>query len=244
MTNRSRYRLLFCLLPGLFCLWATVAAAQDVRFEHVTVEDGLSNNSIYAVLEDSRGYLWVGTQQGLNRYDGYGVKVYRPISGDTTSLSADWVIALQEGRDGTLWVGTGSGLNRFEPQTGTFTSFQHRADDSTSLSDDQVMALHEARDGTLWVGTLNGFNRFDPQTEIFTRFLNEPNEAPPPRPNTVLSILEDTRGVLWVGTHGGGLNRFDPRTETFIAYRHREGDPTSLSDDGVYALHQARDGTL
>ncbi len=116
MPTRNLHRILVYPLLGLFWLAVTTVTAQEVRFEQVTVDDGLSNNGITAVLEDSRGYLWVGTRQGLNRYDGYGVRVYQHIPGDTTSLSDDWIFRLHEGRDGMLWVGTwGGGLNRLTP---------------------------------------------------------------------------------------------------------------------------------
>ncbi len=139
MPTRNRHRILVYPLLGLFWLAVTTVMAQDVRFEQVTVADGLSNNVIMTVLEDSRGYLWVGTFQGLNRYDGYRVRVYRHIPGDTTSLSHDEVFALHEGRDGTLWVGTwGGGLNRFDPDTEIFTAYRHRQGNATSLSHDWI----------------------------------------------------------------------------------------------------------
>ena len=157
MPTRTRHRILVYPLLGLCWLAVTTVTAQEVRFEQVTVDDGLSNNAIFAVLEDSRGYLWVGTIQGLNRYDGYGVRVYRHIPGDTTSLSDDWIYSLHEGRDGTLWVGTMvGGLNRFDPDTESFTAYRHRQGDATSMSHDRVLALHEGRDGTLCVGTTCG----------------------------------------------------------------------------------------
>ena len=157
MPTRNRHRILVYPLLGLFWLAVTTVTAQEVRFEQMTVADGLSNNVIFAVLEDSRGYLWVGTFQGLNRYDGYGMRVYRHIPGDTTSLSHDEVISLHEGPGGTLWVGTyGGGLNRFDPDTETFTAYRHREGDEGVC---------------IWIGTEGGgLNHFDPATGIFTSY--------------------------------------------------------------------------
>ncbi len=97
MPTRNRHRIHVYPLLGLCWIVVTTVTAQEVRFEQVTVDDGLSNDTITAVLEDSRGYLWAGTLSGLNRYDGYGVRVYRHIPGDTTSLSDDYIYSLHEG---------------------------------------------------------------------------------------------------------------------------------------------------
>ena len=113
-----------------------------IQFEHLTTNDGLSSNFITTVLQDHRGYLWVGTDGGgLLRYDGYEMKNFRHQAGDATSLSHDWVGAIHESNDGLLWIGTrGGGLNRFDPVAETFHAYHHQTGDATSLSDDVVWA--------------------------------------------------------------------------------------------------------
>ncbi len=158
-----------------------------------------------------------------------------------------------------LWVGThGGGLNRFDPRTEMFIAYRHREGDPTSLSDDGVYALHQACDGTLWVNTKTALHKLVPSPLAQEPSLPSntgPGTATPAVAFTAYphddledvqlgALQETTGGMLWMGTGGGGLNRFDPTTGTFTAYRRREGDPTSLSHDWVYALHTARDGAL
>ncbi len=219
---------------------------QDLRFEHLTSEQGLSSNRVTSVIRDSRGFMWFGTFDGLNRYDGYEFKVFRHDPGDENSLSANFVVVLYQDRDGFLWVGTnGGGLNRYDPRTEQFTHYRHDAADPHTLSNDSVIALYQDRDGIIWIGTDGGgLNRYDPSIETFTRYPNDPDDPYSLSHNVVWTILEDERGVLWVGTDGGGLNRFDQRSQRFTTYQHDPEDPHSLSDDSVLALAEGLDGKL
>ncbi len=113
-----------------------------VRFLHLTQEDGLSQNAGLAFLQDSRGFVWIGTQDGLNRYDGHTFTVYKNDPDNPTSLSYNSINALMEDRDGQIWIGTwGGGLNRFDPRTQQFTRFQHDPNNPISLSNDNVTSM-------------------------------------------------------------------------------------------------------
>ena len=102
------------------------APGSVVRFEHLTIEDGLSQNAGLAIFQDSKGYLWIGTQDGLNRYDGYNFKIYKHDPDDPNSISHNSILAIEEDQDGYLWIGTwGGGLNRFDPAAGTFIRYRH-----------------------------------------------------------------------------------------------------------------------
>jgi ligand-binding sensor domain-containing protein/signal transduction histidine kinase len=218
-------------------------ASLSVRFQHLTIEDGLPQNSINTILQDSMGFLWLGTEEGLVRYDGYSLKIFKHESNNTNSLSNDFVLAITEDRQGTLWVGTGGGLNRFNPTTEKFSHYRHIANDSNSLSDDSVRTITEDRQGILWLGTGGGLNRFNPATEKFSHYrhiVNDPNSL---SDDSVRSITEDRQGTLWVGTDSG-LHRFNPTTDQFSHYRHIANDPNSLSDDSVRAITEDRQGTL
>jgi len=131
-----------------------LAPGSVLRFEHLTIEDGLSQNAGLAIFQDSRGYLWIGTQDGLNRYDGYAFKIYNHDPDDPSSLSHNSILSIAEDRDGSLWIGTwGGGLNRYNPATEKFTSYLPDPDDPARLSDGTVTSIKLDTSGTLWVGT-------------------------------------------------------------------------------------------
>jgi len=232
------------LMLVLYWLAPGELSAQKLTFTHMTTADGLPSNAIEEVLQDHRGFLWLGTSGALVRYDGYEMKAFRHVENDSTSLSDDWVLALHEAADGTLWVGTMGGLNRFDASTETFEPFVHVEGDSTSLGNDHVESIYETADGSLWVGTRGGgLNRFDVSTETFESFVHVEGDSTSLSNDHVQSIYEAADGTLWVGTYDG-LNRFDVATKTFESFRHVEGNPTSLSHDQARSIHETADGTL
>jgi ligand-binding sensor domain-containing protein len=126
-------------------------------FQHYTVEDGLSHSTVNCILQDQQGFMWFGTDDGLNRFDGYSFKVYRNDPEDPDSLSHNMIMGLVEDSQGDLWIGTyGGGLDRFDPQTQIFTHFKHLPEDPGSLSDDRVRSLMFDRSGVLWIATHGG----------------------------------------------------------------------------------------
>ena len=213
-TQRSRMSAVWIglVLAGLGCCAGAASAQQPVlRFTHLTQDQGLSENTVRAIVEDQKGFMWFGTYDGLNRFDGYTFTVYRNDPDDPNSLSQNQIRALLEDHEGELWIGTHNGLNRYNREVGTFTRYLLDPQDPASLSNNLVYALYEDRAGTLWVGTYWGLNRYDRATDSFTRYL--PDEQNPSRGLSiphVRSIVEDARGDFWIGTDGGGLNRFDP----------------------------------
>ena len=216
-----------------------------IRFDHYSVEQGLSMSVAQCILQDSRGFLWIGTEDGLNRFDGYSFKVYRHDPKDANSLSNSHIRSICEDQSGVLWIGTyGGGLNRFDPETGQFTHYRNDPDDPSSLSNNQVLSVREDRTGALWIGTRGGgLNRFDRETETFTHYQNDPDDPHSLSNNVVNSILEDSSGMLWVGTDGG-LNRLDRETDRCIRYQNDPGDPHSLSGNSIECIHEDRSGVL
>ncbi|HMB89500.1 MAG TPA: two-component regulator propeller domain-containing protein [Rhodothermales bacterium] len=233
------------LLAGLFTTCA-VGQERPVFFDRLSVDDGLSQTIVTAMLQDRHGFLWIGTEGGLNRYDGYDILVYKQDQTDSTSLSHSFIHALLEDEQGFLWIGTyGGGLNRFDPETGTFSHFWHDPDDANSLSDDRVLTLLPREDGTFWMGTESGgLSHFEPATGTFTHYQHDPDDPNSLGHNEVRSIAHAPDGSLWIGLGLAGLNHFDPATSTFTRYRHDPANPNSLSDDEVTTLLTAADGTL
>lgn len=219
--------------------------ARNIQFTRITPREGLSQAGINAIAQDAYGMIWLGTQEGLNRYDGYDTVVYEHLPGESDTLSHDWVWSVYLDTSGTLWVGTdGGGLNRYNRAEDTFTHFRHDPADPHSLSNDRVRIIYQDSQGTFWIGTDGGgLNRFDPQTGQFNRFLHvaaEPDSLPG---DTVLAVLEDSTGKLWVGTDKG-LARMDHARKAFVNYRHDPAVPGSLSSDEVRSIYEDRRGQL
>ncbi len=221
---------------------------QPVRFERLGLEDGLSQSAILTILQDKRGYLWFGTQDGLNRYDGYSFTIFRHEAGDSHSLTNSSVLALAEDKDGHLWIGTwGGGLNRYDPITQIFTAYTHDPADPASLSDDTVTDVRFTRDGSLWLATLGGLDRFN-SDGTFTHYRNDPADPDSLSANNVSVLYEDSKGQLWVGTGfgaaGNGLNRFDPNTNSFVRYQNDPDNIDSLSSNNIGSIFEDSRGTL
>lgn len=229
----------------LLCwLGAVTMAAEDLRFEHITVREGLSQNSVHAILQDAYGYLWFGTQDGLNRYDGYNFNVYRQQTADNamagvtgnSGLTSSTIWALFEDRENVLWIGTATGLNRFLRDTDTFIHYRHLPDDQTSLSHQTVRAIVDDEQGNLWVGTSRGgLNRLDRDTGVFTHFRHNPADPHSISSDRISSIVE-IGGELWIGTEDAGINHFDPASGIFTRYRHNPLSIHSLSSDQITYL--------
>jgi len=219
---------------------------RNVRFERLSLEQGLSQSYVNCILQDRRGFMWFGTQDGLNRYDGYGFTVFKHDALDPGSLSHNTVWALHEDRDGTLWIGTdGGGLDRWEPSTGSFRHLRHDPSDPKTLGSDRVRAIQETRDRALWVGTDGGgLSRLDRAERTFTRFRANPGNPNSLSGDRVRSLVEDRNGLLWIGTDGGGLAVFDSGTGSFTTHRHDPKNPRSLSDDRVRTVFEDRDGDI
>jgi signal transduction histidine kinase/ligand-binding sensor domain-containing protein/DNA-binding response OmpR family regulator len=258
---RERFRsvgfLCLLLIPGFLLTLPRMAAAQEAlgptsgerrqdapTFRHLTIADGLSQNAVLAIVQDQRGFLWFGTKDGLNRYDGHSFRVFRHDPFDSGSLSNSAVTALFEDRDGELWVGTEEGgLDRFERDSETF--HRHPLDAGS-----QVNAIVQGRDGDLWVATNgDGLARLarGEQSDPAAPFQWYRHDAGTPSTlgsDFVYALLEDAEGSLWVG-RGGGLDRLDPGAQGFASYRVDPEAPVGLMDDrGVTSLLEDSEGRI
>lgn len=180
-TLNTPARLCVILPVMLHVFMCTSAAAQKAYFQNIDTGDGLSQRIVYDGVQDRRGFMWLATRDGLNRYDGHRFVVYRHVFGDSTSISDSKVTSVLEGSDGTLWIGTmGGGLNRMDADTETFRSWRHVPGDSTSLSANHVMDLVEGAEGAIWIRTSDRvLHLLDPDSEHLERLdLRTPDGAP------------------------------------------------------------------
>ena len=219
------------LFPIILFINPLLCQTSDLQFDHITAEDGLSNNNITCILQDNRGFMWFGTQDGLNRYDGYTFKIFKNDPADSTSLSNNIIRSIHEDSSGCIWVGTDEGLNRYNRNIEKFTRYLYDKNNSLSLSDNIIHVIYEDINCTIWVGTENGLNLFNRQKDTFTRYFFEgfiDSTRFYWNNNRITALAEDHNGLLLVGTMDDFF-RFNPATgETSIipdySLYHPEGD--------------------
>lgn len=182
--------------------WAQTSSLQRFRIEHLTVESGLSSNSIYSLFQDEQGFVWVGTADGLNRYDGYEFVAFRYTQSDTTSISDNFISQITQTQDLALWIGTqGGGINRYDTETGRFSCYPS-VDDSTqqTLPSSYIYSVWADEEDGIWVGTDEGLGRISSPEQVsdLPEFPDTNNRQ------GVESILTDKQGNVWFGS-GSGL---------------------------------------
>jgi ligand-binding sensor domain-containing protein/signal transduction histidine kinase len=218
----------------------------NIEFEHFTIDEGLSQNSIVRIFQDSRGFLWICTFGGLNRYDGYQFKIFRNIPGDSTSLSNNNILSICEDRNGDVWIGTyGGGINRYDRKLEKFKRYVYNTNNPNSLSNNFVTSIIQDKSGTLWFGTFGGgLNKFDSEEEKFVHYKYDNNNENSLSNNSVIAICEDISGLIWIGTNGGGLNSFDKDEEIFYTYKTDSNNPRSISNNKISSILQDRSGKI
>jgi ligand-binding sensor domain-containing protein len=224
-------------------LWAQTP---DIKFEHYSLELGLSQSSVFSIVQDRRGFLWIGTFDGLNRFDGYSFRIYRHIPFDSLSLSDNFIHCGFTDSRGMLWFGTDRGLNRFEPETGSFVYMLPSASGAGGLSGSVVNCITEdpMTPGVLWVGTDRGLDRVDVR--------RDPGDISTDSALHGVGIRDmvwDVRGALWIGTEDMGLYRLDAAGAlramgaasgirgVRAVHASRSGDVWIASDRGLHVFH-------
>ncbi len=217
---------------------------ENVKFDRLTSENirlvkGVSQNWIYAILQDQYGYIWLGTWDGLNKFDGYNFTIYNVADG----LSDHTIYTLLQDYEGYIWIGTDDGLNRYDHATRRIEQVPIPAGDSSGRYHERINYVMQARDSCIWVGTGSGLKKYNPRTGEFRSYFSAPQEYYSPRSNYILHLFEDDRGIIWVSTTFG-LLRFDPASERSTRYYHIPGDSTGLSHDNIRCVMQERSGNF
>lgn len=237
------------LVLVFLCIWFSVfgflkAQTTDWRVTPYSISQGLSQSAVNCILQDSKGFIWIGTQDGLNMFDGYKFTIYRHQPSDTNTISNGYIKALVEDDEGNIWMGTRDGLNMLNPGTGRFTSYFYDPFNIYSLSDNEIFNLFFDKEGILWIKTMESLDRFDRKTGRFQRF---------PHYSDIFSnisatdkyfpVYEDSNGKLWVGTKDG-LMFFDRKIEQFKRFEHEPANSFSISSNKVKAIAEDKNGIL
>ena len=246
------------LLPKIICVTILInlvlptdlpGQKKIIRFESLSVNQGLSQSSGRVIFQDKKGFMWFGTQDGLNRYDGYNFKLFEFNPLDENSLSDNFILSSYEEKSGIIWIGTsGGGLNRFDSEQENFIPYSYNPNDQNGISGNNIVPIFEDRYSFLWIGTIgSGLNRYNKDKQQFIRFLNNPYNIISLSHNRIRAVYGDNNGTLWVGTDKG-LNKlvlgekeeFNRTAGQFKNYTKKEG----LPNDVIYGILSDDHGNL
>ncbi|HKJ28169.1 MAG TPA: two-component regulator propeller domain-containing protein, partial [Anaerolineales bacterium] len=190
---------------------------QFTKFLNLDSSDGLADNNVWTVYEDSSNFMWFGTAGGLNRYDAYNFQTFKKEIQNKNSLSENLVRTILEDQHGNIWVGTWEGgLNFIDGRSGEITQYLHSPDDPGSIGGNSIRTLLEDQQGRIWVGTANGgLNLYNPEKNNFSKFRHNADDPNSISSDSIYKLIEDRDGTIWVGTFGGGLIHFDPEISEF-----------------------------
>ena len=202
----------------------------DIRFRRLPASAGLSQTRVAWAVQDRVGFMWFGTQYGLNRFDGYKSKVFKHEPGHPESLSCVYIRSLFVDHAGTLWVGCDRFLDRFEPATETFAHFPIGTPGASDQLSTPIERISEDRAGVLWLATEKGLYRFDPATGRTTRYGHDANDPGTLADNRISMAQEDREGRFWVAS-GRGLEQFDRNTGRVVRRAPTQGDINRFHED-------------
>jgi len=212
---------LLLILPFTCICIAQSTQLKDLHFNHLSVKSGLPDGAIFASLQDKEGYIWIGTQPGLVRYDGYTTKVYKFDAKDPIHT---FINTIYEDRSGELWVGTSyKGLYHYNRATDTFVNYTHNPKDVNSLGAGGVVSMHDDSDGNLWMilpdldGKMNYVNLFDTKKHQFKHYGILEKEHQHINASNYTNLFEDSKGRIWIGSNNG-IYDYAPAADKFIPH--------------------------
>lgn len=243
--------LVLSVAPGAARAESAASAQQlleNMRFQRLlTGEDESQKGGIgvvFSIAQDDTGFLWLGGDSGLARYDAHTFKFYKADPNNPRALASTWVRDMQVDRDGVLWLATDSGLSRYNPETDDFTTIRAHGDAGPKLLSDLVTALAVDSHNNLYIGTGSGLTVFNPERSATRHHTHDPSSTEGLGAVGISALFVDPLDLLWIGTAGGGLSRFDPRTATFQNWRNDPTDSSSLVHNFVDGIARDRKGRI
>jgi len=214
-------------------------------FTAVGATNGLNARVVPSMTIDQNGFLWVGSREGLFRYDGYETLEFLPEPGNPGSISDIDIRCVYEDNTGNLWAGTFTGgLNRYDSNTGTFEHYRHDPADSGSINADSIIGISDGPEGDLWVASEYGLNRLERSSGRFEQFRFNSGETGSLSGDEITTLHLGASGRFWIGTINGGLNLWNPANRSFSSFNLAEltGGAVELND--IFSLHEDRKGVL
>lgn len=230
-------RILTFVLIAIICFNSTAKAH---IFRNYQMENGLSHNSVWAVIQDGKGFMWFGTNEGLNRFDGKTFKIYKTVPGDSLSIGSNFIHTLFENSHGQILVGTKCGLYLFDA---TKESFHHINLGSDREEDVVVNRIMEDSNGNFWIACHGqGIYLLTPELQVKRHFLYRGDKVNDIPSNFIWTLIQDHNGVIWIGSDGEGLIRFDIEENKFT--RMSGAEKTAITDKTVYSLYCDADNNI
>ena len=213
---------------------------KHLKFEHLQTDAGLSHSNVISIMQDSRGFMWFGTRDGLNKYDGYKFTVYRNDPKNKNSISNNYISSVIESAGGDLWIATwGGGVNRYDRKKGIFFSYKHDAKNQNSISGNFITSVQEDNKGNLWIGTEGaGLDMYDKEKGIFVHYKFDSSDIHSISDDFIKTVYKDKEKNLWIGTKHGGVNFFNPENKTFTRFQHSGKIAASIASNDIYAIFQ------
>ena len=224
------------IILAMFCvLLVQVKLEAQYAFRHLNKMDGLSQNSVFSIAQDKQGFMWFGTRDGLNRYDGYKMVVYRQKESDSTAIAGNDIRCLYyDDQKEQLWIGTSTGLSLYRSAQDDFINFLP-GEQPGALLGGSIRTILCDRQGRLWVGTNRGLHLYNDEEMTFRVIRGERGAPGEISSHNIRVLFEDLSGQLWVGTNNG-LNVWDPTLDGFRMYYHDPADSSSLPGKSIHDI--------
>ena len=235
MRNRHIKKVL-AMACMFFCININTSYAnivENYNFKNITIEDGLSQSTVETIYQDSKGYIWIGTNDGLDRYNGYEFKYYKHDKDDKNSIPNNYIVDIIEDKKGYIWVSTINGLSRIDSDTDEIKNY-YSDKNNGNLSDDNLWQILYTTEGKFLVSSINGLNLYDEENDTFNRVLSKENELPS---QYIYSVKEDSNGHIWVGTDKG-LVELDKNLNLVKSYED------TIGESEVYNVYDDSKGNL
>lgn len=240
MDKKLRFVVFVVILTGIFTasnLGIECFAFDDINFRNITVEEGLSQATVETILQDQKGHIWIGTNDGLNKYNGYSCEIFRQDKKNKNSIANNYIVELEEDKQGNIWIGTIKGLSKMSSDYKTITNY-FPGEEEGNLSHYKIGDILVLEDGTILVGTSNGLNVYDEESDSFKRILGNGELSN----EDIYSLDEDEEGNIWVGTDDG-LNKISRDFLDVQKYYH-DDSKNSIVENSIYKVYCDKDGIV
>ncbi|MGB0983577.1 MAG: two-component regulator propeller domain-containing protein [Saprospiraceae bacterium] len=229
-------------------------AQNQLRFDRITIEDGLSHTTVHSIFQNEDGLIWIGTEDGLNIYNGYSFKIYKHDASNPYSISNNVIKSIFKDKKGTVWVGTENGLNRYIPEKDGFITFKKEENNPKSLTHNHIRRIAEDQKGNLWLATDNGVTKIVNYSDTSIQCIQYPYDAD--QPNTIAypvvrGIFVDSKDRIWIGTDGAGVYKVinsnstnSSQLQKFIQYKANNDNINTITSNRINDFAEDKYGNI